>query len=197
LLGDLHGATETGIALAARARGYQSGDIPVIQVGDLHWHAERPLRTPPWPIYFVDGNHDHLPSLLKLKAPTEVAPHWVYCPRGSFVELDGRRVGFLGGARSIDREVRQKNSEWWEEEEPTLEEARRLKELSIDLLITHSPPAFVVREMGYAEHDYASVVVEEIWEELGRPRLICGHMHQRYRSGSITVLGDLDVEVVE
>jgi len=106
-------------------------------------------------------------------------------------------ISFLGGARSIDRELRAKSSEWWEEEEPTLEEGRRLRGQKVDLLITHSPPAFIVRKMGYKKNDYASAVIEEIWEELGRPRLICGYVHRRYRSGSISVLGDLDVEIVE
>lgn len=199
VLGDLHGAIEIGIAVAAKARSYRPGLIPVIQVGDLGWHPRRRLRTPPWPVYFVDGNHDHLPSLLEHKhdSPAEVAPNFVYCPRGSVLTLDGRRIGFLGGAKSIDREFRERGEEWWDEEEPTHEEAMRLKGQKIDLLITHSPPSSVVRDMGYSENDYASVVVQEIWEELGQPNLVCGHMHRRYRRGKVLVLGDLDAEVID
>jgi len=39
-------------------------------------------------------------------------------------------------------------------------------------------------------------VVEEVWRDLGCPRLVCGHMHRRLRSGDITVLADLDAEMV-
>lgn len=197
VLGDLHGAIELGIALVARALDYRSGSsVPVIQVGDLEWHPKRPPRQPPWPVFFIEGNHDHLPSLLCHDKVTEVTPGWIYCPRGTILELDGMCVGFLGGAKSIDRAWRKKDVEWWDSEEPTFEEARRLRGRKVDLLVTHTPPAFVVREMGYSENDYASVVVEEIWEELGKPRLVCGHMHRRYRSGNILVLGDLDVDII-
>lgn len=196
VLGDLHEAVEIGIVVAAKARGYQPGLIPVLQVGDLGWHPERRMQIPPWPIYFVDGNQDHLPSLLCHKEPTEVAPNWIYCPRGSVLRLAGKRVGFLGGARSIDRESREEGVTWWREEELTWDEGRRFAHQHLDLLITHSPPASVVREMGWEETDYSSVVVEDVWRSLGQPPLVCGHMHRRFHSGSVTVLGELDAETI-
>jgi len=197
VLGDLENCAEIGIAVAAKARGYRPGLIPVLQVGDMHWHPDRRLPVPPWPIYFIDGNHDHLPSLLRLHEPTEVAPNWIYCPRGSVLTFGKTRVGFLGGARSIDRDQRIEGETWWRHEELTLEEGKRLKGRAVDILVTHSPPRFVVQEMGYEETDYSSYVVEEVWRDLGRPRLVCGHMHRRFRSGDITVLGDLDAEAIE
>jgi hypothetical protein len=199
LLGDVHGAWESAFALVAKAKGYTPGAVPVIQVGDLNWRPDRPPRPAPWPIHWVEGNHDHLPSLLGLEGPTEVAPNWIYCPRGTVLELGRRRVAFFGGARSIDREVRVEGESWWPEEEPTWEEAERFRGENVDLLVTHSPPASVVRAMGF-EHDSAeraSGIVEHLWGALGRPSVVCGHMHQRYRLGNVLVLGDLDVETLE
>lgn len=199
LLGDVHGATQVAMPIVAKAKGYAPGAVPVLQVGDLGWHPDRPLRTPPWPIHFVEGNWDHIPSLLSHTEPTEVAPNWIYCPRGSVLRIDGRTVGFFGGARSIDRGVREEGVSWWPEEEPTREEAERLMgREDIDLLVTHSPPASVIAAMDTAptEGERTSGIVEDLWRSLGRPSLVCGHMHHRFRLGNVLVLGELDADTV-
>jgi predicted nucleotidyltransferase len=198
LLGDVHGAWEFAFELIARARGYTPGPVPVLQVGDLGWHPRRPPPPAPWPIYWVEGNHDHLPSLLWLSEPAMLASNWIYCPRGTVLELDGRQVAFFGGARSIDRAVRVAGESWWPEEEPIFEEAASFRGKVVDLLVTHSPPASVVRAMGI-DHDpeeRASEVVEHVWGYLGRPSVVCGHMHRRFRLGHVLVLGDLDIETL-
>lgn len=198
LLGDIHGAVEWALPIAAKAKGHASGPVPVIQVGDLGWHPARPLLTPPWPVYWIDGNHDHLPSLLRHREPVEVAPNWIYCPRGSSLTLDGRRIGFFGGGYSIDRATRTEGRSWWPEEEPTLEEAGNLIGEDIDLLVTHTPPRSVIEAMGIDRpaDEVASEVVETVWRQLGRPSLVCGHMHERFRRGNVLVLGDLDADVL-
>lgn len=198
LIGDIHNSFHLAFQLIAKAKGYQPGAVPILQVGDLEWHPDRPPQSAPWPIHFVEGNHDHLPSLLQHTAPTEVAPNWIYCPRGSVLRLGGLQVGFFGGARSIDRNVRIEGESWWPEEEPTYEEADRFKDQDVDLLVTHSPPASVVRAMGYDPdpEERASKVVEHVWARLGRPSVVCGHMHRRYRLGNVLVLGDLDVDTL-
>lgn len=199
LLGDVEGATHVAMPIIAKAKGWQPGPVPILQVGDLGWHPDRPPRRPPWPIHFIEGNHDHLPSLLRYAKPTEVAPGWIYCPRGSVLEIDGRTVGFLGGARSIDRRVREEGVSWWPEEEPTREDAERLMgREDIDLLVTHSPPASVVAAMGKTptEGERTSAIIEDLWRSLGRPSLVCGHMHHRFRLGNVLVLGELDADVV-
>lgn len=194
-LGDLHNAVEIGITIAARAQNGES--LPVVQVGDLAWHPRRPLPTPPWPIYFVDGNHDHVPSLLAHEEPTEVAPNWIYCPRGTVLQLGGLRVGFLGGGTSIYVAARTRGVDWWPEEEVSPSHARRLLGRRIDVLVTHTPPASVVQKvLGVPEPDYSSVVVEEIWNDLGRPRLVCGHLHQSAEIDGVTVLGELEARRV-
>lgn len=195
-LGDLHNSIRTGLTKVLRYAVRGAPNPAIVQVGDLCWHPDRPPTLPePFKVYFVDGNHDHVASLLCHAEPTELVRGWIYCPRGSVLELDGRRVGFLGGARSIDREVRVKDEPWWESEELTVAEARRLQGQSVDLLVTHTPPSSTVWAMGW-EPDTTSVLVELVWKELGRPRLVCGHMHQRFRHGAVTVLGELDVEVL-
>lgn len=198
-LGDLHndwGWAEETIQEEVRFRdGRPFG--AVVQVGDLTWRGDGRNWRPPVPVHFTDGNHDHLPSLLGHTQPTEVAPNLIYCPRGSVLDLDGRRVAFFGGARSMDRAQRVLGESWWEEEEPTEEEAARLEGAGpVDLLITHTPPESVMRALGYTEGGRASWLVEQAWTAIGRPEMLCGHLHLRYRSGPCTVLGFLDATVL-
>jgi hypothetical protein len=47
LLGHLHRGFTMGYMAAARARGYQPGTVPVIQVGDLGWSTRLPNLSPP------------------------------------------------------------------------------------------------------------------------------------------------------
>lgn len=197
VLGDLHNPPPSWASeLVYNAAGEPDA---VIQVGDLGWAPGRMKGWGhvPWKYHFIDGNHDHLPSLLKHEEPAEVAPGLIYCPRGSTLTLDGRRVGFLGGAKSIDREWRVEGKEWWPEEELTPEDADPLRDQAIDLLITHCPPRSVMTAMlRHRPDDQTSLVVQAIWEELGKPQLICGHMHRRYLDGRVLVLGDQDAEVI-
>jgi hypothetical protein len=196
-LGDLHDSIRTGLTRALRYGIRGASDAAIVQVGDLCWHPDRPPPALPAPlqVYFVDGNHDHLPSLLCHADPTEVAPGWIYCPRGSVLTLAGKRVGFLGGARSIDRETRIRGETWWESEELSVAEARRLQGQTLDLLVTHTPPSSVIEAMGHEKPDQSSILVQRTWEVLGHPRLVCGHMHQRFRKGTVTVLGEMDLEI--
>jgi len=190
-LGDLHRAGSRTFWIIDRANDFLPTPIPVIQVGDLEWHPDKPPPRSPWPIYWIDGNHDHLPSLLPLRTPTEVWPGWIYCPRGSVLEVGGYRIGFLGGARSLHRSAEVEGRSWWAEEEPTREEASRLNGQDIDVLVTHTPPAFVVQAMGFRRdrEERASAVVQELWTELGSPLLVCGHMHQSFQLDGVRVLG--------
>jgi hypothetical protein len=106
-----------------------------------------------------------------------------YRPRGTVDVVDGRRVAFLGGAESVvDRRYRRQDLDWWPEEALRLEDVTPLLDYAgpkIDLLITHMPPNAMVKEVwGYAS-TYTQQAVEAVWEHLGRPRLICGHMHSQ------------------
>lgn len=103
-------------------------DVKVaIQVGDLGLHGDdlgptgRGVPCFDRPVYYVTGNHDYEPSYRGLTRPTEMAPNLVFVPRGTVLELDGRRIAFLGGGDSvIDRHVRRDGVDWWPEERVTL-----------------------------------------------------------------------------
>ena len=165
----------------------------------LHW------RRPPRDMLWIDGNFHPYCLTRGLTTPTRVAPGLVYLPRGTVATLPGRagplRVGVLGGADSVhDAHVRRLGDDWWPEEERVgVADVERLLTNAraaggLDLLVTHTPPASVTTVMtpGGAPHPSA-VLVEEAWRALGGGvadpplELICGHMHEGWRSDRLRV----------
>ncbi|MBY0491355.1 MAG: hypothetical protein K2R93_16040 [Gemmatimonadaceae bacterium] len=174
----------------------------VVQVGDLYLSGAP--GTPPsarWRrlarhVYFIDGNHHHFPSTRGLTAPTEIAPGLSYCPRGTVLHLAGRRVAFLGGAETHHiAPYWVPGEDWWPEEEAIRRaDAAPLLALQagdIDLLITHTPPADVIAEHG-GTPSVSAGIVQDVWDHLGRPELVCGHMHRRIDAGRVVVLDRFD-----
>jgi hypothetical protein len=174
----------------------------VVQVGDLYLSTTpdlppsarwRPLARP---LYFIDGNHHNFSSTRGLTAPTEVAPGLTYCPRGTVLPLDGRRVAFLGGAETHAVGSHWVPGEdWWPDEEAIRRaDAAPLLALpagGIDLLITHTPPTSVITDHGGVPSGSAQIV-QDVWDHLGRPELVCGHMHRRIDAGRVVVLDQQD-----
>ena len=66
-----------------------------------------------------------------------MAPNLVFVPRGTVLELDGRRIAFLGGGNSIiDRAVRRNGVDWWPEEQVTLADVARFADAgTVDILV--------------------------------------------------------------
>ncbi len=196
-IGDVHRSFDR---LAEVVAGLPAGVDVAIQVGDLGLHGEdlnpaKP-RIPPLarPVYFVTGNHDHEPSYRGIAKPTEMAPNLIYVPRGTVLELDGRRIAFLGGGDSvIDRAYRRDDVDWWPEERITAADIARLERAGrVDLLVSHTPPAFVYHAIGFSP-DPSALAVGQAWQILGRPPVICGHLHMTRTVGRVRVLDALEV----
>jgi predicted phosphodiesterase len=196
-IGDVHRAFDC----LARAVAGLPPDIKVaIQVGDLGLHRDDlgptgpgvpPLRKV---VYYVTGNHDHEPSYRGIVEPTEMAPNLVFVPRGTVLELDGRRIAFLGGGDSvIDRAVRRHGVDWWPEERVTKADVARFERAGrVDLLVCHTPPSFVYHFYGFSP-DPSALAVGQAWQLLGRPPVICGHLHKSQSVGCVRVLDEMEV----
>jgi predicted phosphohydrolase len=195
-IGDVHRSFDR----LATAVGELPSSVDVaIQVGDLGLHGDDLQRAgvvPPLArkVYYVTGNHDHEPSYRGIVKPTEMAPNLIYVPRGTVLELDGRRIAFLGGGDSIvDRAFRRHNVDWWPDERITAADIARLERAGrVDLLVSHTPPAFVYHAIGFAP-DPSAQAVGQAWQVLRRPPVICGHLHMARTVGPVRVLDALEV----
>jgi Icc-related predicted phosphoesterase len=170
----------------------------VVQVGDLvPLHSEtaslatrwRPMRLP---VHFIDGNHHYFGTTDGAETATEICPGLIYQPRGSVSRLDGRTLAFLGGAETPPgQEWRAGRDDYWPDRESVKPEDIELLMAnatgSVDFLITHTPPASVLVECGKSP-GISARLVEEAWDALGRPQLICGHLHSHFAGASVEVL---------
>jgi hypothetical protein len=117
------------------------------------------------------------------------------------MNLDGRRIGFLGGASSVDKRYRiSRNLDWFPEENITREDIEKFDNVDlIDILITHCPPRRIISRnfnpndllffgLPNTWEDPNSILVEQLWDRLGNPKLYSGHMHRSVIDGNARIL---------
>jgi hypothetical protein len=202
-IGDLHGTVDR----LWRLNDIVEPGVPFVQVGDLGWwrsekpHFEKWGRRAQRKLYWIRGNHEDMRMIpLDAEGPVEVAQNIVYIPGGHAMELDGRRIGFLGGGASVDYKWRTPGLDWFPEENILPhEEERAMNWGKVDLMVTHAPPQFVIERhfprsnlkewaLDYGWTDPNAVIVSKVWANSGRPPLICGHMHKSVVDGNIRLL---------
>lgn len=202
-LGDIHGSTDQLIYAIDKIK--DSEVKALIQVGDFGYFPDRfkafSIIHPEIPVYFIDGNHEHFPSLEKFTDVTEVFNNIFYVPRGTVLELDNRKLAFCGGAASVDKQIRlRQNMAWYPEEEITDEQLSRLDDVDeVDILVTHTPPNCIINyyfpQSGLVNWglpvtwvDPSAVKIEKLWRRLRMPKLICGHFHRSILHDTIRIL---------
>lgn len=167
-------------------------DDIIIQVGDIGiWPSVWDDISLPRKVYFIEGNHEYYPYINGITEVTEIRPNLYYCPRGTILELDGRRVAFLGGAESIDKAWRRYRVDWFPEESISLSDYHKFDNVdSVDILVAHTPPYETVMEVTQISDppnwvNSSAKVVTEVWNNLGKPILVSGHMHVNYKDSNI------------
>jgi hypothetical protein len=157
LVGDTHGNTSWWLRRVIPTALEQKASL-IVQVGDFgYWPKSGrfidAVSESPLPVLFLDGNHEHHPSLQAAVArtrallqlnpwvPVPLQGSLVYLPRGARLLWDGVRVAALGGGHSIDRRLRQRGRDWFPEEAVTPADLTTLaSEGSTDILLTHDAP---------------------------------------------------------
>ncbi|MBR6467533.1 MAG: metallophosphoesterase, partial [Desulfovibrio sp.] len=211
-VGDIHGRW----AWLASILLYCQPDV-CLCAGDFGWFPR--LIQPPslalprevlerTEIRFCDGNHEDHSSLLASAPrgsfePVELAPGIVYQPRGSAMDLaDGRRVLFVGGAKSVDWRFRTRGRDWFPEE---ILEPRHLPSPlpQADVVVSHTAPLrFGLDRFGRgcafgpgfdASPDPSRETLDLVLEG-AKPRVwIAGHWHER----EDWMLGRLECHVLD
>lgn len=210
-IGDLHGNVQR---LEYLDKVVEPG-VPFFQVGDLGWwesekpHFEAWGRKAKRKLYWVRGNHEDMRMFPVYSAePVELCENIVYVPGGYVLELDGKRIGCLGGGASVDKAWRTPGRDWFFEENILLEEEERAMAWGhVDLMVTHAPPQHVIERhfprenlvrywgLDYSWTDQNAVIVGKVWANSGRPPIICGHMHKAVADDNVRIL-DINEAVV-
>ena len=227
-VGDTH-ADAGWLAFAVLPTAVSMGISTIIQVGDFgYWPdsgnflgivktAREKFGVDIW---FIDGNHEHFSSLNRdvqaaqaafgvsegNRDPVELAPGFVYLPRGSRIEVAGRSVACVGGAASIDRAYRISGVNWFPEERINVSDISAVAAGGhADILITHDAPSgwqipgirserplptsWYLELPSCAEHRER---VREVIELVTPSTLIHGHYHSAYQQRSVESWGTLD-----
>lgn len=215
-LGDIHG---TMAKLKWMRQFLQPEDI-VIQVGDFgfyndvlnEFHNTFP-KGYTCKLYAIAGNHEDY-SLIDSWSKTDITDvggNLFHVPRGYVMEYMGKRMGFIGGAESIDRAWRKEGYDWFPQERITREDADLLYKNAgkkrLDYLFSHTPTISTIQgsfipldlEAWLLPPDWkdeSSILMDEIHSKL-RPRdHYCGHMHRSVSYGSVRILNIDEVKAI-
>lgn len=210
-VGDIHGYYES----LQRCNNYIEPQDIIIQVGDFgvgkntakEWENIYPAVK--CPVYFIDGNHENFDIIdtWSKTEVTEVANGLFYVPRGMVLNLLGHRIGFLGGAESVDKAHRNVKEgpwkSWWKQERVEQEDVDRLVanvgSEALDILVTHCPPPITVLE-NFPMIDTQSWGLPSNWVDISSQRIadaialtmpkkvFCGHMHKRVVHNKVRIL---------
>src|SRR5690625_2710235 len=156
IAGDWHGNLGHACFVIDRA-AYQGIDT-VVQLGDFGWgwpqddprllqRLSRRLVSRGVELLFIRGNHDNTVWLDELDRDedglADIEPGVRYVPDGARFEVGGVRFGALGGARSVDKDVRIEGVDWWPDEEAHPSDVDWLGDEPLDVLLTHEAPGMV------------------------------------------------------
>lgn len=215
--GDWHGNTH----YAVRAIEYaaERGADVIVQLGDFGYMGksvpryldalDAALEAHQSTLYWLDGNHENHPRISELDyAPDgthQLTERIFHLPRGYRWTWRGVSFVALGGAHSVDRQMRTPMFNWWEGETVTLAQAFQVIEGGeADVMLTHDAPAGWdipgLNNTGFPESElWSAAAHRELLAMVAkhvRPRaLFHGHFHRRYSLASAPVRPQLSAPV--
>lgn len=168
------------------------GDFGLVWDGsrrEIHWQDW--LSDKPFTTLFVDGNHENFDILRMMPVVEkfggyvrEIAKDIYHLERGQVLNIDGKKLFVMGGARSVDKEYRTEHLSWWQEEMPSAEEMNRAidaldsENWNVDYVITHCAPRSIQQMIAsWYENDPAVSFLERIRTQLIFRRWYFGHYH--------------------
>lgn len=172
-----------------------AGDFGLIwglQPDKAEIYCTRELNNRKFTTLFVDGNHENFDRLDALPEVDmfggkvgQVSDSIFHLKRGYIYTIDGKKFFCFGGAMSTDKEHRREYISWWPQEVQTKEqEDFALENLdkhnwTVDYVITHAAPRFVVEQMGYRSriYDPVSRFLEHVYRDLEYKSWHFGHYH--------------------
>lgn len=143
------------------------------------------IKTGKTKIFFIDGNHEDHNSLNKYQDGkiNELKKNIFFCSRGSSLVLpDGRRILFIGGAKSIDKNMRTPGVDWFAEETISNSDFKKCMDYDrIDIVISHTCPEYFAPDLITGNmskiYDPSCLALNEILNKYKPPRWFFGHFH--------------------
>jgi hypothetical protein len=168
--------------------------------GDLHNY--KTLAHRPFPILCVIGNHEPILGMSdvpevdigigeKVMMIKEANPFVAYLKRGKVYKIENKKFLALGGALSIDKEFRQPNKSWWENEYWSEAEKKTLffslkKKNKFDYVLSHTGPSRINDTISPWQRvgllpkffDEVAALNERIDCQITCKQWFCGHFHK-------------------
>jgi len=158
------------------------------------------LAYRPFPVLCVIGNHE---PILGMNDVPEVdigigekvyriqdKPLVAYLKRGKVYTIEGFKLLVLGGALSIDKDMRIPGKEWWEREYWSEQEKRDVfklleREKTFDCVISHTGPNHINKKLFLDQNPYSDKYKDEvallndtIHDKIQFREWWCGHWHK-------------------
>jgi hypothetical protein len=168
IAGDWHGNERWGKTVIREAGELLLPPRIILQAGDFGvWHPpgevkwkwgeeemvrdsylteiENALADADTELWFADGNHENHPLIAELTRDSPyLTPHIRHLSRGERWEWHGKKWLALGGAVSVDKNLRRAGISWHPEEEITDEQKEKvIRDGKADVLLSHDCPGWV------------------------------------------------------
>lgn len=204
VVGDVHGDISFASAVCRAAEHEEVSNI--FQVGDFGVWDHQPdgvyfldklaenaaLRGVDW--YVTLGNHENYDSIERYQAVSTSSfiplrdRITVLGNKTAVFEMDGIKFASVGGAVSIDRDIRKPGSSWWPQESTKYGDVQRLAELveitgPVDFLLTHDSPTTLPEWPGFYKNDHLSNTNRELMDAVGEIARAKYWFHGHYHRG--------------
>ena len=201
IFGDWHG--DADFALRQLKKVHENGPVDAyLHVGDFGvWpgsdfldKVNETLTEQGKELWFIDGNHEDFNMIRQAESDYRglgtIRSHIYHIPRGFSWVLGGKVFMGLGGATSIDRNLRQAGVSWFRDEEisnKNLNDA--LVRGHVDVLITHDSPKLPVPSRNFSIPEDIQFDADENRRKIGQVIVssgatlnVHGHHHLAYES---------------
>ena len=159
------------------------------------------LSELPITLFCIHGNHEKRPETILAYQETNWRggnvyiepkfPSLLFAKDGEVYELDGKRCIAIGGAYSVDKQIRLENNwGWWQDEQPSPDIKNRVEHRleaegwTIDIVFSHTcPMKYIPREVFLSGIDQSTVDnstenwLDKIDYKLSYSCWYCGHYH--------------------
>ena len=195
VIGDVHGKYDRYHKIIRQSEYYPY----TVQLGDFGFKYDTLKNVDHTRHLVIGGNHDNMDKIIHI-------PH--YLGDYGYTTVNGVSFFFYRGAYSIDRQYRTVGIDWWEDEQLSIDQFMKARELyrqiKPDIVLTHDAPVEVVPYLlppgsriyenttSWALNELFNIHQPKIWR--------CGHYHKSWRmtvnGTDFRCLNELETETI-